>query len=83
MKNPADFWTAAGSEDSLGNLPLDVREIGPAAYWPGAARAVSFMVRAEPAGAVARAEEGVRDAAQANRAPAARPAPAAPASSFA
>ncbi len=60
MKNPADCWTRAYPEYPFGNLPLDIQEIVTAAYWLGAAEAVSALVCAEPGEVVDRIEEGVR-----------------------
>ena len=60
MKNPADCWTTAYPDYPFGNLPLDIREIITAAYWLGAAEAVSALVCAEPSEAVDQIEDGVK-----------------------
>ncbi len=55
----ADCWTAAYPDFDFDNLSLDIQEIVTAAYWLGAAEAVSALVCAEPGEVVDQIEEGV------------------------
>ncbi len=59
MKSPAQSWTAACPDSRFTDLPLDIQEIVTAAYWLGAAEALSAIVCGE-VNVVDQIEDGAR-----------------------